>query len=163
MTGSENGQEQDITAELCISPKISDVDNSNSSGSSSIEKNVDENAMDLIFSSATVPDQEEDGNVEKEEAISELLLSGRFRAVLLNLGQQLPSPHSEQPEFVGPAIVESSEVLEPVEVQKKYVYQPEEILEFLETMKKISFTPFLDLIPIHHFRYHTQYQAKDET
>ena len=53
--------------------------------------------------------------------------------------------------------------MEPVEVQKKYVYQPEEILEFLETMKKISFTPFLDLIPIHHFRYHTQYQAKDET
>lgn len=68
MAGSENGQEQDITAELCISPKISDDDNSNSSGSSSIEKNVDENAMDLIFSSATVPDQEEDGNVEKEEA-----------------------------------------------------------------------------------------------
>ena len=52
MAGSENGQEQDITAELCISPKISDDDNSNSSGSSSIEKNVDENAMDLIFSSA---------------------------------------------------------------------------------------------------------------
>lgn len=119
--------------------------------------------MDLIFLSTTVPGKEEDGNVEKEEAISELLLSGRFRAMFLNLGQQLPSPHAEQPELVDPAIVESSEVPEPVEVQKKYVYQPKEILEFLETMKKISFTPFLDLIPIHHFRYHTQYQAKDET
>lgn len=80
----------------------------------------------------------------------------------MNLGQQLPSPSTEQLELVDPAIVDSVEVGEHVEVQKNFIYQPVEILGFLEIMKKISFTPFLDLIPIHHKRYHIQLQTKDE-
>ena len=76
MAPREDDQEQDITVELCTSPKTDGDENNNSSDSARIEKNVTENAMDLIFSSASIPDQERGGGAEKEEAISELLLSG---------------------------------------------------------------------------------------
>ena len=75
MAPEENGQEQGSSPELCTSPKTGIDENPIPSDPVVIETSVGENATDVISSSVTVPEQEEDEKAEKAD-LSELLVAG---------------------------------------------------------------------------------------
>ena len=140
--------EKDITQDLC-SPQEEGVV---ADDSASVPK---DNAMEMIFStagtSAAENVAESSEGVETEETIVRLLQSGESGSLRSPPGQ--PLPVQETPVSASPAPI----------VPKTFVYQPQEILDMLETMKRIGFSAYLEVVPIHHNRYHIQLQSNDSS
>ena len=144
--------EKDITQDLCISHDENQTAD-DTDGSASVSK---DNTMEMIFSTASTSNVENGaaspGDAETEEAIVRLLQSGESISPRSPSGQPLPVQEASVP-------VESSAPLVP----KTFLYQPQEILDILETMKRVGFTAYLEVVPIHHKRYHIQLQSNESS
>lgn len=110
--------------------------------------------MEMIFSTANASPVENgvesSEGAETEETIVRLLQSGELDSRRSPTGQPLPLQEAAVP-AASPAPI----------VPKTFVYQPQEILAILETMKRIGFSAYLEMVPIHHNRYHIQLQSSD--
>ena len=144
--------EKDITQDLCI-PHDENQTADDADGSASVSK---DNTMEMIFSTASTSNVENGaaspGDAETEEAIVRLLQSGESISPRSPSGQPLPVQEASVP-------VESSAPIVP----KTFLYQPQEILDILETMKRVGFSAYLELVPIHHKRYHIQLQSNESS
>lgn len=142
--------EKDITQDLCISHDENQTAD-DTDGSASVSK---DNTMEMIFSTASTSNVENGaaspGDAETEEAIVRLLQSGESISPRSPSGQPLPVQEASVP-------VESSAPIVP----KTFLYQPQEILDILETMKRVGFSAYLEVVPIHHKRYHIQLQSNE--
>lgn len=112
--------------------------------------------MEMIFSTASTSNVENGAaspdDAETEEAIVRLLQSGESISPRSPSGQPLPVQEASVP-------VESSAPIVP----KTFLYQPQEILDILETMKRVGFSAYLEVVPIHHKRYHIQLQSNESS
>ena len=144
--------EKDITQDLCI-PHDENQTADDADGSASVSK---DNTMVMIFSTASTSNVENGaaspGDAETEEAIVRLLQSGESISPRSPSGQPLPVQEASVP-------VESSAPIVP----KTFLYQPQEILDILETMKRVGFSAYLEVVPIHHKRYHIQLQSNESS
>lgn len=144
--------EKDITQDLCI-PHDKNQTADDADGSASVSK---DNTMEMIFSTASTSNVENGaaspGDAETEEAIVRLLQSGESISPRSPSGQPLPVQEASVP-------VESSAPIVP----KTFLYQPQEILDILETMKRVGFSAYLEVVPIHHKRYHIQLQSNESS
>lgn len=144
--------EKDITQDLCI-PHDENQTADDADGSASVSK---DNTMEMIFSTASTSNVENGaaspGDAETEEAIVRLLQSGESISPRSPSGQPLPIQEASVP-------VESSAPIVP----KTFLYQPQEILDILETMKRVGFSAYLEVVPIHHKRYHIQLQSNESS
>lgn len=144
--------EKDITQDLCI-PHDENQTADDADGSASVSK---DNTMEMIFSTASTSNVENGaaspGDAETEEAIVRLLQSGESISPRSPSGQPLPVQEASVP-------VESSAPIVP----KTFLYQPQEILDILETMKRVGFSAYLEVVPIHHKRYHIQLQSNESS
>ena len=140
--------EKDITQDLCI-PHDENQSADDAAGSASVSK---DNTMEMIFSTASTSNVENGAaspdDAETEEAIVRLLQSGESVSLRSPSGQPLPVQEASVP-------VESPAPIVP----KTFLYQPQEILDILETMKRVGFSAYLEVVPIHHKRYHVQLQS----
>ena len=144
--------EKDITQDLCI-PHDENQTADDADGSASVSK---DNTMEMIFSTASTSNVENGaaspGDAETEEAIVRLLQSGESISPRSPSGQPLPVQEASVP-------VESSAPIVP----KTFLYQPQEILDILETMKRVGFSAYLEVVPIHHKWYHIQLQSNESS
>ena len=144
--------EKGITQDLCI-PHDENQTADDADGSASVSK---DNTMEMIFSTASTSNVENGaaspGDAETEEAIVRLLQSGESISPRSPSGQPLPVQEASVP-------VESSAPIVP----KTFLYQPQEILDILETMKRVGFSAYLEVVPIHHKRYHIQLQSNESS